>query len=85
MGNTSADIISAPLFSNPSNGSPVSTLTPAKTSVLPNFTFAEPLALSIIPISISKSPYDRNFVHPIFFLWIEILAFVVCVIVQLLL
>jgi hypothetical protein len=53
-------MINAPLFSNPSNGSPVSTLTPAITSVFPSFTFAEPEALSIIPTSISKFLYDSK-------------------------
>ena len=39
VGSTSADKINAPLFSSPSNGSPVSTFTPATTSEFPNFTF----------------------------------------------
>src|SRR5215510_11147590 len=47
VGRTSAETINAPLFSKPSNGSPVSTFTPATTSVLPSFTQAEPLAFFI--------------------------------------
>src|SRR5207302_8277533 len=45
--------ISAPLFSSPSNGSPVSTFTPATTSELPILTLADPFAFFIRPTSIS--------------------------------
>ncbi len=54
VGSTSADTMSAPLFSRPSKGSPVSTLIPAITSVSPNFTLAEPLAFFITSTSISR-------------------------------
>src|SRR4026209_1016613 len=54
MGSTSAVIIIAPLFSNPSKGSPVSTFTPATTSVLPNLTQADPLAFLMTSNSTSS-------------------------------
>ena len=47
MGKTSAVTIRAPLCSNPSNGSPVSTFTPAITSEFPNLTRADPFAFLI--------------------------------------